>query len=57
MICVYPTDASDFTGNGNAVLIPLKSKVRMVAGGECSFSMEHPLDRSTVKGGKINGQL
>ena len=44
MICVYPTDASDFTGNGNAVLIPLKSKVRMVAGGECSFTMDHPLD-------------
>ena len=44
MICVYPTDASDFTGNGNAVLVPLKAKVRMVAGGECSFTMEHPLD-------------
>lgn len=44
MICVYPIDATEFTGNGAAVLTPISAQIRMVAGGEYSFSMEHPLD-------------
>ena len=44
MICVYPVDASTFTGNGAAVLTPLSASVRQVAGGEYSFQMDCPLD-------------
>lgn len=44
MICVYPPDETLFTGNGAAVLTPTAGKIRMVAGGEYSFSMDHPLD-------------
>ena len=44
MICVYPPAETDFTGNGAAVLTPTAAKIRMVAGGEYSFSLDHPLD-------------
>ena len=44
MICVYPVTETAFTGNGAAVLTPISARVRMVAGGECSFTMEHPMD-------------
>ena len=44
MIVVYPVAASVFTGNGAAVLTPLSAKLKMVAGGECSFTMECPID-------------
>lgn len=44
MICVYPTTATTFTGNGAAVLTPISARLKMVAGGECSFTMEHPMD-------------
>lgn len=44
MISVFAVDASTFTGNGAAVLCPLSATIRMVAGGEYSFSMEHPID-------------
>lgn len=44
MICVYPVMETAFTGNGAAVLTPISARVRMVAGGECSFTMEHPMD-------------
>lgn len=44
MICVYAVDAEEFTGNGAAVLMPTSASIRQVAGGEYSFSMEHPLD-------------
>ena len=44
MICVYATDATDYTGNGEAVLCPISGSVKQVVGGEYSFTMEHPLD-------------
>jgi phage minor structural protein len=44
VICVYPPAETDFTGNGAAVLTPTAAKIRMVAGGEYSFSLDHPLD-------------
>ena len=44
MICVYPPAETVFTGNGAAVLMPTSAKIRMVAGGEYSFSLDHPLD-------------
>jgi len=44
VICVFSTDETVFTGNGAAVLCPLTASIRMVAGGECSFEMEHPMD-------------
>ena len=44
MICVYPPAETDFTGNGAAVLMPKAARIRMVAGGEYSFSLDHPLD-------------
>ena len=34
----------DFNGNGDAVLEPLEGRIRQVAGGEYSFSLDHPLD-------------
>ena len=44
MISVYPLTAADYTGNGAAVLTPTEARIRMVAGGEYSFTMEHPMD-------------
>lgn len=44
MISVYDPMATVFEGNGKAVLEPTDGKIKSVAGGECSFTMEHPLD-------------
>ena len=44
MICVYDPLTNDFSGNGKAVLMPTSGTVKMVAGGDYSFSMEHPID-------------
>ena len=44
MICVYDPLASVFDGNGKAALVPTGGSIKMVAGGDYSFSMEHPLD-------------
>ena len=44
MICVYDPLTNDFSGNGKAVLMPTSGTVKMVAGGDYSFTMEHPID-------------
>ena len=44
MICVYYGTETSFGGNGDAVLVPTAASVRQVAGGEYSFTMEHPID-------------
>ena len=44
MICVYDPLTNDFSGNGKAVLMPTSGSVKMVAGGDYSFTMEHPID-------------
>lgn len=44
MICVYDPLAASYTGNGAAVLMPTSASVKQVAGGEYSFTMEHPMD-------------
>ena len=44
MISVYGLSETAFDHNGEAVLCPTKAAVKMVAGGEYSFTMEHPMD-------------
>jgi phage minor structural protein len=44
VISVYSGSATSFGGNGQAVLVPTAATVRQVAGGEYSFTMEHPID-------------
>ena len=44
MICVFPPLATDYTGNGAAVLCPTVCKIHTIAGGAYTFSMTHPMD-------------
>ena len=44
MICVFPADAEDFTGNGAGMLAPTKCEVSETLNGEYELVMEHPLD-------------
>ena len=44
MICVFPADAEDFTGNGAGMLAPTKCEVSETLNGEYGLVMEHPLD-------------
>lgn len=44
MICVFPPLATEYTGNGAAVLCPTQCKIHTIAGGAYTFSMTHPLD-------------
>ena len=44
MICVFEPLAADFSGNGKAALMPTGGSIRMVAAGDYSFTMEHPID-------------
>ena len=44
MIVVFDPLTNDFSGNGKAVLMPTSGTVKMVAGGDYSFTMEHPID-------------
>ena len=44
MICVFEPLATDFSGNGKAALMPTGGSIRMVAAGDYSFTMEHPID-------------
>lgn len=43
-INLYSGTEMAFDGNGLAVLTPLSASVKQVAGGEYSFTMEHPID-------------
>ena len=44
MISVYDIGNEAFERNGDAVLLPKSGKVRMVAGGGCDLTLEHPID-------------
>lgn len=44
MICVFPSDATDFAGNGLCVLTPTACSVTETLNGEWELSMTHPLD-------------
>ena len=44
MICVFPSDATDFSGNGAGLLSPSSCSVTETLNGEYELTMEHPLD-------------
>ena len=44
MICVYDIGNTNYTGNGNAVLIPKECTLKNVAGGNYDLTMTHPID-------------
>ena len=44
MICVYDIGNDNYTGNGDAVLIPTEAKLKMIAGGNYDLTMNHPMD-------------
>lgn len=44
MICVYDIGNDNYTGNGDAVLVPTEAKIKMVAGGNYDLTMNHPMD-------------
>lgn len=44
MISVYDVGNTNFEKLGDAVLMPLSAKVRMVAGGSFELTLEHPID-------------
>ena len=44
MISVYDIGNENYTGNGDAVLIPTEAKLKMVAGGNYDLTMTHPMD-------------
>lgn len=44
MICVFDPQNTNFESNGNAVLIPTEGKMKHVAGGSYSITMQHPID-------------
>ena len=44
MISVYDIGNEAFERNGDAVLLPKSGKVKMVAGGGCDLTLEHPID-------------
>lgn len=44
MISVYDTTNTNFTGNGNAVLMPTKCTVKNIAAGQYDLTMDHPID-------------
>ena len=44
MICVFDIGNSNYTGNGDAVLVPVECKLHNVAGGNYDLTMSHPMD-------------
>ena len=44
MINVYDIGNENYTGNGDAVLVPTEAKLKMVAGGNYDLTMNHPMD-------------
>ena len=44
MICVYPPDCADFSGNGIGPVSPLSCTVTETLNGEWELTLEHPLD-------------
>lgn len=44
MICVYDIGNEDYSGNGDAVLLPVKCSHRQAAAGKYDLTIVHPLD-------------
>ena len=44
VICVYDIGNEDYEKNGDAVLMPTKGSIRLVAGGSYDLTLEHPMD-------------
>ena len=44
MICVFDKTNTNFTGNGDVILMPTKCSHRQVAAGKYDLTMEHPID-------------
>lgn len=44
MICVFDKTNTNFSGNGNVILMPRKCKHRQAAAGKYDLTMEHPID-------------
>ena len=44
MICVFDKTNTNFTGNGNVILMPTRCSHRQVAAGKYDLTMEHPID-------------
>lgn len=45
MICVYPADCTDFSGNGVGILAPLSCIVTETLNGEYELTLVHPIDK------------
>ena len=44
MICVYPANCTDFSGNGLGAVTPMSCTVTETLNGEWELTLEHPLD-------------
>ena len=44
MICIYPADCSDFSGNGLGVVQPQSCTVTETLNGEWELTLVHPID-------------
>jgi len=44
VICVYDIGNSNYSNNGDAILIPTKCTIKNVAAGQYDLTMEHPID-------------
>ena len=44
MICVYDIENSNYSNNGDAILMPTKCTIKNVAAGQYDLTMEHPID-------------
>ena len=50
MICVFPSDATDFASNGLYVLTPTACSITEAFNVEWELSMTHPLEHHPVSG-------
>ena len=44
MICIYPADCSDFSGNGLGLVQPQSCTVTETLNGEWELTLVHPID-------------
>ena len=44
MLCIYPADCTDFSGNGLGVVSPQTCTVTETLNGEWELTLEHPID-------------
>ena len=46
MLCVYPADCTDFSGNGLGTISPSSALVKETLNGEYELEIVHPLDEN-----------